>query len=756
MASNRIRGITLEINGNTTKLTDSLKDVDKTLKDTQTKLKDIDKLLKLDPGNTELLRQKFDTLKDAIGNTEERLKTLKEAQKENLTPEQADALKREIIATEQSLEKLKGQMSDFGSVTKQQMQLAGENVSAVGEKIKEVGGKIQDFGKEMTAKVTGPILAAGAASMAAWGEVDEAMDTVVKKTGATGETLASLQKSVSNVATSIPTDFATAGNAIGEVNTRFGLMGDELEDVTEAFIKYAQLNDTDVVSSIDSVQKAMTAWGFAAEDAEDVLNVLNATGQDTGISVDGLSDALSSNVAVLQDANLDFLQAADFIGNLEKNGIDASTAMTGLKKATQNASKEGKTSAQVLKELSDNIKNAETDAEAFNLASEVFGSKAGPALALALQEDRLSFEDLGKTWDEVGGNVQTTFENTVDPVDSLTIVMNSVKETLADIGSIIQEIAVPALEKVQEGVDTLKEKWNNLDEDQKKNIITIAGIVAAIGPVIAIIGTVISVIGTVVGAIGTVMSALGTVVGFLGGPWTIAIGAAIAFGVLLWKNWDTVKAKAVELWNKLKETWEKIKTTIAEKVTAIKDKVTTTFENIKTAVTTRVDNIKNAVAEKFNAIKEKIITPIENAKEKVREIIDKIKGFFSGLNLSLPKIKLPHFTIKGKFSLSPPQVPKLSIDWYAKAMRDGMILDGPTIFGMNSKGGLMGGGEAGREVVVGANSLMGMIQKATAGARSDINVSVVVNGNVDNYDALAETIGQKLQQQMARQGRAFA
>lgn len=756
MAANRIKGITIEIDGDTSKLTNSLKNVDKSLKDTQNKLKDVEKLLKLDPGNTELLRQKFEGLQTAINTTEERLKMLKDAQQEGMDPEQADALQREIIATEQSLKDLKDQMSDFGSVTKQQMQVAGENVSAVGEKIKEVGGKIQDFGKEMTAKVTGPIVAAGAASMAAWGEVDEAMDTVVKKTGATGETLASLQQSVSNVARSIPTDFATAGNAIGEVNTRFGLMGDELEDVTEAFIKYSQLNNTDVVSSIDSVQKAMTAWGFAAEDANDVLDVLNYTGQETGISADSLSDALGSNAAVLRDAGMDFLQAADFIGNLEKNGIDASTAMTGLKKATQNASKEGKTSAQVLQELANNIKNAESDAEAFNLASDVFGTKAGPALALALQEDRLSFEDLGHTWDEVGGNVQTTFDNTIDPVDSLTLIMNSVKETLADIGSVIQEIAVPALEKIQEVVQTLREKWDGLDEDKKKNIVTIAAIVAAIGPVIAIIGTVISVIGSVVGAIGTVMSALGTVVGFLGGPLTIAIGAIIAIGVLLWKNWDTVKAKAIELWNKLRETWENIKNTISEKVTAIKDKVTSIFDNIKSTIQARVDLIKSIVGAAFDIVKGKIITPIENAKEKVREIVDKIKGFFSGLSISLPHIKLPHFKISGKFSLNPPQVPRFGIDWYAKAMRDGMILNGPTIFGMNSRGDLMAGGEAGREVVVGANSLMGMIQKATAGTRSDINVSVVVNGNVDNYDALAETIGQKLQQQMARQGRAFA
>lgn len=776
MAANRIKGITIEIDGDTTKLTSSLKNVDKSLKETQSKLKDIDKLLKLDPGNTELLRQKFETLQTAISTTEERLKTLKDAQKEGMDPEQADALQREIIATEQDLKSLQEQMKDFGSVSKQEWKAAGEKISEVGGKIQEVGKKIsevgdgiKDFGTQLTTHVTGPLAALGGASIAAFNEVDKGLDIVVKKTGATGDTLASLQQSTRNLAQTIPTDFETAGNAIGEVNTRFGLMDEELEEVAGQFIKFAQLNDTDVVTSIDSVQKAMTAWGYSAEDAGDVLDVLNVTGQETGISVNSLSDALGSNVAILQDAGMDFLQAADFIGNLEKNGIDASTAMTGLKKATQNASAEGKTSAQALQELSDNIKNAETDAEAFNLASEVFGTKAGPALALALQEDRLSFEDLGKTWDEVGGNVETTFDNTLDPVDQLTTTMNSVKDTLADLGSVLQEMALPALEKLQEAVQWVKDKWESLDDEQKEHIVTIGLVVAAIGPAIAIIGTVISVVGSVVGAIGTVMTALGAVVGFLGGPLTIALGAIIAVGVLVWKNWDTIKAKAIELWTKLKETFENIKTTITtvwenikskitEKVDNIKTRVSETFNNIKTGITEKIDAIRDKVSTVFETIKSKIIDPIVTAKDKVKETIDKIKNFFD-FKVSLPKISLPHFSISPKGwkigDLLKGSIPKLGIDWYAKAMDAGMILDRPTIFGEQG-GRLLAGGEAGREVVVGANSLMSMIRQATAGVTNDISVNVTINGNVDNYDALAETIGQKLQQQMARQQRAFS
>ena len=251
MAGGRIKGITLEIGGDTKGLQDSLKKVDKELKTTQSNLKDINKLLKLDPKNTELLTQKQKALKDAVSGTEERLQQLKDAQSQvGKGTAEWDALQREIIETEQNLKSAQDALKEFGSVGAQQLK-------AVGAKVQEVGNKISSVGAGMTKAVTGPIVAVGAASMAAWKEVDDAMDTIVKKTGATGEALEDLQKRAENLATSIPTDFDTAATAVGEVNARFGLMGDELEKVSGQFIKFAELNDTDVNSAIDQVQATL-------------------------------------------------------------------------------------------------------------------------------------------------------------------------------------------------------------------------------------------------------------------------------------------------------------------------------------------------------------------------------------------------------------------------------------------------------------------------------------------------------------------
>lgn len=161
-----------------------------------------------------------------------------------------------------------------------------------------------------------------------------------------------------------------------------------------------------------------------------------------------------------------------------------------------------------------------------------------------------------------------------------------------------------------------------------------------------------------------------------------AISAVIAIIVLCIKHWDEIKAVVIKVAN-----------SIAEKVEEMKTKAVEHFTNLKEGIASRVEAIKSSVAEKFNAIKEKILRPIQNAKDKVKELIDKIRSFFN-FNWSLPKLKMPHLKITGEFSISPPRVPKFSVDWYAR----GGVFDKPTLF---TSGGRLGGlGEAGAEAIV--------------------------------------------------------
>lgn len=236
--ANRIKGITVEIGGDTTGLDKALKGVNSTIKNTQSQLRDENRLLKLDPSNAKLLAQKQQLLQKEISQTSEKLNALKEADKQakvqlengELGQDKYDALQREIIETENNLKALKEEAKKVPSALSASMKEAGD-------KIKEVGDKTTEFGKGLSTHVTAPIVAIGAASLSAFNEVDKGMDIIVQKTGASGKALKEMQDSMKTLATSIPTDFETAGATIGEVNTRFRLTGQKLEELSGKFIK---------------------------------------------------------------------------------------------------------------------------------------------------------------------------------------------------------------------------------------------------------------------------------------------------------------------------------------------------------------------------------------------------------------------------------------------------------------------------------------------------------------------------------------
>lgn len=709
---------------------------------------------------------------------------------------EANSWREKLNLATADLNKLNQELKDIPNGLQQfgmNMQDAGAKVSSVGEGIKGVGDNLTKF-------VTVPLAGIGAASIAAFNEVDKGVDTIIAKTGASGDALKEMQSAMEALATSIPTDFETAGAAVGEVNTRFGLMGEELEKVSAAFIEFAELNGTDVSGSIDKVQASMTAFGMSGADATTALDILNKAGQDTGISVDKLSSDLMANSAVLKEMGFDYNEAAGFIANLNKNGLDSGAVMAGMKKALQNATKEGKPLKQALAELDKELRSANTDTAAMQKATELFGAKAAPQLVKALQEGRLSLDEAANAVQNYGDSVQATFDATLDPPDKLKTTLNELKIVGADLGGTLLEMAVPALEKLSEVVSSAKSAWDGLDDGQKQAIITFGMVAAVVGPVVSTIGGLVIGVGQAITAFGTITATLGAVapafmaVVSAAAPF-IAIGAGIvAAGVAIYKNWDTIKAKAGELAeavttkfdeikNAAQEKWEAAKTSVSNAIDGVKTTVSNGMDFVKTSVSNHMDEIKKAYEEggggitgamsavmtavkgvfddAYNYINEQtggklgevvgVITKVmddvkqqftdafNKAKEIVISGIDAIKKLFD-ITLKFPKIELPHFKISGEFSLNPPSVPTIGIDWYAKAMQSGMILNSPTIFGMQN-GRFLGGGEAGAEVVVGAGSLSRMIQSAVNNTYNNGGNTINVYGAPgQDVRELAETV----------------
>ena len=660
----RIRGITIELGGDATGILGAVEEIDKKLKQTQTALKDTQRLLKLDPGNVKLLTQEQGQLNEAIQGTEDKLKALKDAAAQaeeqlasgKMSQAQFDALQREIIATEQDLKGLKAQMKDFGSVTAQQ-------IAAAGEKVKDVGDKMTQVGTAMSKYVTAPIVGVGTAAVAAFNEVDESLDIIVKKTGASGKALEDMQARAKNLATSIPTDFATAGTAVGEVNTRFGLMGDELEKLSGQFIKFAELNDTDVSSSIDTVQAAMAAWNQGANMAGVTLNILNKAAQDTGVDVNKLAEDLTTNSAALQEMGFSIQGATGFLANLNKNGLDSSTVLTGMKKALQNATKDGKTMTQALAGLQKSIINAKSETKAMQAATEIFGAKAAPVMVKALREGRISFDDIANSVKEWGDSIDNTFEATQDPIDSFKTTLNELKI----VGMELVEAAAPLIKTIAEGlrnaVSTLRKAWEGLSPQMQETIIKLAGVAAAVGPVLAVGGKIVAGIGTLmtlapklVSAFGTVKTAFAAVSAVLAAnPIGAVIAGLVALGaglVALYKNCEGfrngVNAIAKAIWDTIRGGFENIKNLVANfgtywanAMAAIKNGITNAVDwvrdglgNIGSFFTnlgqSALDWGRDLIANFVSGIKQKW----EDAKHAVSDFAGMIKDF---LGFSEPK-----------------------------------------------------------------------------------------------------------------------
>ena len=649
MAGN-IKGITIEFRGETTKLDKALKGVDKETRSIDKELSKVNKSLKFNPTSVELWKQKQELLTKKVNETTDKLNLLKEAQSKldddpavDKESKEYRELQREIIETESKLKHFEGELKKVGNA----------KLQALGEQFKQVGDKMSSVGKGMTTKVTAPILAVGAASVKAFNEVQNGLNIVAQKTGATGTELTKMQDIVKDLATTMPVDFETAGTAVGELNTRFGVTGQELEKLSEDYIKFAKVNGVDLNTSIDETQKALAAFGLSAEQAPALLDRLTKAGQESGASVDTLTSGLIQNATAFQELGLNMDQSVTLMSQLEKSGANSETVMQGLRKALKNAAKDGIPLDQALSDLQNSIENGKGSMDGLTAAYDLFG-KSGDQIYGAIQNGTLDFTKLGEAASNASGTLDKVFEQTLTPADKFQMSMNSLKEVGYEIGNTLLPMITPLLESLTQKFKALSEWWSNLSPFAQKSIVTIAGIVAAVGPLFIIIGK----LATGIGAIIQIAPMLGTAFTVLTGPIGLivaAIAAAIAIGVLLYKNWDKIKAGATAL----------------------------------------LDTIKSV----FGKIKDAITGPIQAAKDFVKKMIDKIKSFFS-FKVSLPHIKLPHFSIKPKGwkigDLLKGSIPTLGIDWYAK----GGIFNSPSVIGV---------GESGPEAVLPIDKLQVML-----------------------------------------------
>ena len=1003
--ANRIKGITVEIGGDTTGLDKALKSVNTSIRSTQSALKDVNRLLKLDPSNTELLSQKQRLLKDAIAATKEKLDSLKVAQEQakqqlengELGQDKYDALQREIVETEEELRRLQQEAATTNT--------ALSKIDVAGQKMEAVGNSIAGAGKKMMG-VTTVIGGVGVAAVKTAADFDSAMSQVAAVSGATGKDFDALR----NKAREMGAKTKFSATEAAEAMNYMAMAGWKTEDMLsgiEGIMNLAAASGEDLATTSDIVTDALTAFGLSAKDSGHFADILAAASSNANTNVSMMGETFKYCAPIAGALGFSAEDTAEAIGLMANAGIKSSQAGTALRTIMNNLAGDVKISGKAIGDVTIATTNADgsmrdlsdiladcrsafgnlTESEKAQAAESLVGKNAMSGFLALMNAGEGDIDKLSSAIDNCDGSAEKMAMTMQDNLaGQITILKSQLQELAISFGDIL----MPAIRSIVSKLQGFVDKLNGMDEGTKRTIVTIALLVASIGPLLIIIGTAISKIGVAMqgfvklangisklkvavqggtGVLGKLGAALGgisapvlavvaviavliaafvhlwktndgfrdaiigtwtrikdtisgfcqgivdrlnalgfqftdiidvlktvwdgfcqvlapifegvfnnianilstvtgvitgildvfigiftgnwsqawngikeifssiwngissffsnilnvikgvadVVLGWFGTSWNevwtniktffegiwngiatffttiwetlknvvtvgiMAIGSILsaAFDIItlpfrfIWENckeiiisvWDAIKSKVTTVihavasvistvmnaiktvfstvWNAIKTVvttvvnaiksvvttvfnaikstattvWNAIKTAVTTPVNAIKSTVTSVFNSVKSTVASIFNGIKSTATSVWNGIKTAITTPIEAAKNKVKSVVDAIKSFFSGMKISLPHIKLPHFKVTGKLSIAPPSVPHLSIDWY----KEGGIMTSPTIFGMNGSS-LMAGGEAGAEAIL---PLAGFYKQLEAMISSHLNTSAM-------------------------------
>ena len=1003
--ANRIKGITVEIGGDTTGLDKALKSVNTSIRTTQSALKDVNRLLKLDPSNTELLSQKQRLLKDAITATKEKLDSLKVAQEQakqqlengELGQDKYDALQREIVETEEELRRLQQEAATTNT--------ALSKIDVAGQKMEAVGNSIAGAGKKMMG-VTTVIGGVGVAAVKTAADFDSAMSQVAAVSGATGKDFDALR----NKAREMGAKTKFSATEAAEAMNYMAMAGWKTEDMLsgiEGIMNLAAASGEDLATTSDIVTDALTAFGLSAKDSGHFADILAAASSNANTNVSMMGETFKYCAPIAGALGFSAEDTAEAIGLMANAGIKSSQAGTALRTIMNNLAGDVKISGKAIGDVTIATTNADgsmrdlsdiladcrsafgnlTESEKAQAAESLVGKNAMSGFLALMNAGEGDIDKLSSAIDNCDGSAE---KMAMTMQDNLAGQFTILKSQLQELAISFGDILMPAIRSIVSKLQGFVDKLNGMDEGTKRAIVTIALLVASIGPLLIIIGTTISKIGVAMqgfvklangisklkiaiqggtGVLGKLGAALGgisapvlavvaviavlvaafvhlwktnegfrdaiigtwtrikdtisgfcqgivdrlnalgfqftdivdvlkavwngfcqilapifegvfnnianilstvtgvitgildvfigiftgnwsrawngikeifssiwngissffsniinvikdvadVVLGWFGTSWNkvwiniktffegiwngiatffttiwetlknvvtvgiMAIGSILsaAFDIItlpfrfIWENckeiiisvWDAIKSKVstvihavasvistvmntiktvfTTVWNAIKTVvttvvnaiksvvttvfnaikstattvWNAIKTAVTTPVNAIKSTVTSVFNSVKSTVVSICNGIKSTATSVWNGIKSAITTPIEAAKNKVKSVVDAIKGFFSGMKISLPHIKLPHFKVTGKLSIAPPSVPHLSIDWY----KEGGIMTSPTIFGINGSS-LMAGGEAGAEAIL---PLAGFYKQLEAMISSHLNTSAM-------------------------------
>ena len=315
------------------------------------------------------------------------------------------------------------------------------------------------------AVITAAAVGAAAVKMAkeiisATGEIENGRKTIVQATGATGEALESLMTSAKNVYATADESFGEVSTALGEINTRFGLVGEALEDTTGKFLDFAEATNQDVKQAVVGVSQIMNQWGIDLEGMPLLLDKLTVAGQVSGASISALSSNLTDNAGTLQAMGYSMDEAIAMMMSFEKQGIDSSAVLMGMKQSFAQSAKAGTDARADWETLLDSITNATDETVANSLAVDTFGNRIATTMVSALRNGKLNFDEFTGALENAEGALVATDEAGKTTADRIEVLRHQLTLALSDIGAeaapLIEEILPTTVDLVNVIFDAIK------------------------------------------------------------------------------------------------------------------------------------------------------------------------------------------------------------------------------------------------------------------------------------------------------------
>ncbi|WP_418968445.1 phage tail tape measure protein [Alloscardovia omnicolens] len=660
MAS-RIKGITVEIGGDTTGLDKALRSVQTQIKSTQSALRDVNRLLKLDPKNTELVAQKQKLLAQNIEATKEKLATLKTAseqaktslEKGELGQDKYDALQREIVETEEALKRLQKEAIETNSTF--------QKLDAIGEGLTKAGGKIEGAGKKLM-PLSLAVGGLGVAAVKTAGDFDAAMSQVQAVSGATGEDFLALRNKAREMGATTKFSATDGANALGYM-AQAGWSTTQMLEGIDGVMNLAASSGEDLAAVSDIVVGSLTAFGLKASDAAHFADVLAAAAAASNTDVSMMGETFKYCAPVAGALGFSVEEAAEAVGLMSNAGIKSTQAGTALRTIFNSLSKDFTIAGDAIGEVAVKTTNADgsmrslndilgdcrqafsglTESEKVHAAEQLVGKNAMSGF-LALMN--AAPEDINTMRDALNNATGSAQEMASVMMDNLPGQIEELKSALEELAISIGDALMPVVRDIVSHIQGFIDKLNHMDEGTRNTIIKIGLLVAALAPVLIVVGKVVSAIGTLVttfsgagkvvsgfltnaGGLSGVFSKVATAIGGISAPVVAvvaAIGVLVAAFAHLWQTNEGFRESIMSTWNTIVSAFQSFADGIIERINALGFN----FQDFGELISAIWEGFTSLLAPVFTAAFDAIASTLSGALTVITGIFDVFIGLFTG------------------------------------------------------------------------------------------------------------------------------